>query len=602
MADKDTRGFLDKAKDKVVGGVAQAASSVSSTITGEQSLSEKLDSLGVSENEKDRLIAEINRRPNVEKLINASREGTSSPAKQELAKMIIDRWRQDENLLKKLDKDLADPAKSEKINQMLEKEPSKLKALVQSYDGNNMKALLTPVVAATNAEPTPAATAAQAPTQTNKPRSPESVVGASVAAEISSKQESVVAADKPHVKTDVQQSDQPTSKDDKELLKRSFQTLAVASDEDIIDSINPRFVQSLLEGLSEDSVEKFGVDPKTASDFLKTIKGNPKLFNEITENFKRNPGFVRELAKASKESSDEPLSDSKKNAARAFITPILANAEILTDDAKLKRLEGDLKLGNSKSGFMDWFAGLFGGSGGLGALFSGIVDKIKDFFAGFSGDKPVLSLRSSTPGSMFPTVMVNVDNIHRNRMQARVDNQYNPRDMTAFTLGKPGYMIEEREGPDGKATQTKVWNGIDIKTADGKTMKVHPSVGTLQAIQQADGRYRVPVINELDKNGVAAELKFVMMAKADFDAYKTQVDNIAEAAGDNRRLAASHYPAEQLAAEKERYANNITTIHHETGVVTPVDGVYPAGLQPSGARTFPVSQPAGNEPQYKKEA
>ncbi len=520
----------------------------------------------------------------------------------QLSDTFIAKWKNDEKFfIKNLEKDLAkNPKLAEQLNAAIKTNPNQVAVNLAKYEAGGLAALIPTVVA----EPTKPTPPPQEDNSTKKntaaPTTPKAAPAAvpatgtnpSVAPVTTAKPASEPTPPPPEVKlTDKQ------IKVGKQIARDLFEKLADKSDEEIVNRLDKDVVASILENLSAEAIEKFGVSKGEASGFSERIK-DPELLHAITENFKRNPGFVRELAKASKESSDEPLSESKKNAARAFMKPILAKAEMLADDATLKQLESNLKLGNSKNPIMDMFAGLFGGSGGLGALFSGFVDKIKDFFAGFFGDKQVFSLRN-TPGSMFPTVMVDQRARQFNERQNDIDRKLsNPRDMTAFITGNPpGYMIDEKEGPDGKVAQTKVWNGINIRTADAETMKVHPSVSTsLQAVQEADGSYRVPVVVKLNDLGKAENIRYVMMAKKDFDAYKNQVDSIAEAAGDNRSLKVSHYPAEQLAAEK-RYASNITTIHPETGAV-----IAPSETPSAIAGVIPPKGPSANDPQYKKEA
>lgn len=365
----------------------------------------------------------------------------------------------------------------------------------------------------------------------------------------------------------------PTTEND-DLLE----AVANASDDDIKKTTSIESIHLMADKLSKMAVDKYGINPATANGFATKIKTDPKLAQDIATNLQNNPEFVRQMAKMAKDNT--PLSKSEKQMAQSEMNKLMANPQLLADPKYVQETQQKIQLAEQfkKDGFMGFFKSMFGGA------FGGGLSGMGGVFASFSGPYSVFS--TSYGGGMFPSFMVNLDNMHRNQAAAVGWNAANPRDMSTLAMGGQFFKdvpAKDQNGQpvmkDGKPVIEKVPNTIDIKTADGKTMKIIPAVGVLVAGQEAGrfdpdtkqfvaGNWRVPVVAAISESGDPTAIKKIVMTPTEFAKYQAEVNALAATSG-QRQLASDPYTAQDaLAAQRRAESIQLAKVDPQTGTVT----------------------------------
>lgn len=552
-------------------------------------------------------------RPNIMEFMN-SLSGLNVDTTR-LSDAIITKWKADPQFLNKLERDLlGDREAAARLVNAIKNNPNNVASLLNDMAQYNAGSLstLAPVAAVNPAVASPApqqnqprqagtSTANPSTTRTSTGQPARSAPAAGVAATPVTASPPTVAqpATTGTVPTTVSAPPQPTTPEElvigQQIARGVFESLADASDAQITQALTKDMVKNILTSMSRDAITKFGVSAQDANAFASTISdpNNDALLDRITRNFKNNPDFIRQLAKASKDSG-EPLSDTKKNAARAMMTPIMENPEKLAEDAYVKGLTRNLKMGNSNSPMMSMLSGMFGGMGGwLGQL----MDGFRRLFSGFFGGASVFSV-VNTGGSMLPTIMVNRSAIEENRARAEADRSANPRDMTALSLNGQRFITVKEKDASGREIERQVPNTIEITTTDGKKVKAVPAVGVLLA-QQARGNFdpdtgrwiagpvHAWIVTGLNEDGGSSAVRRVTMSEAEFLRFKKQVDETSAKYGDGRPLAFENY-TEQDARRAGIVARiPVTIVNPQTGAVTNTV-LRPATPVSPDVRTFPV--------------
>jgi predicted DNA-binding ArsR family transcriptional regulator len=578
-----------------------------------------------------KLARELLAKPNIMKFMD-SLSGLSTDTSK-LSDAIITKWKTDPQFLNKLEGDLGkDPAAATRLIDAIKKDPNKVATSINAMSQYNVGALATlaPLVvtpaaavapataspkpgaggsAAAPAKPVPAQAQNRpapqvAPVATTTVRPADAGVPAPAAPQPAAA--AVPDAPAPTVPVATASSTPPSAEDlakGQKFARDVFESLADAPDAEIAQVLTKDMVKTILTSMSQDAIAKFGVEAGVADAFKKRIENDSELLNNITTNFRNNPEFIRQLAKASKDSG-EPISEAKKNAARAMMTPIMENPQNLAEDSYVKEMTGKLKLGNSKSPLMDMFAGMFGGLGGwLGQLMEGF----KRFFSGFFGDKKVFSVVSQG-GSMLPSLMVNPRAIEENRLKYDTEAGVSARSMTALSLDGKRFITVKEKGPDGKEIEKQVPNTIEITTIDGKKVKVVPAVGVLLA-QQAKGDYdpdtgrwvagpvNAWVVTGLNEAGGSSAVKRVTMSETEFLKFKKRVDEISVKDGDGRQLAFQNYTEQDARKAGIVPRIQVASVNPQTGAVTDTvlrPTAQPASPAPAGPQSYPV-RPGGTD-------
>ncbi len=589
-----------------------------------------LTKAGLNPNEMDSFEAAGKANPKTAALLESISKDTNlkSDTEEKLLSAMAKKWKADPALFSKMEKDLAaNPKLASQISSSVVTKPALIIDAVEKYKGGNLPTLLgmTPEVGRP----------AQENKQEQRPTTPVAMVSEPSAEPKGKKNKSaapVVAADvtSPEAKPTI--SVNPIApKGEEEPSPEVLEAFAAGSDKEISAAMSPAIVKSILKGMSDQASSKFGVSAATAEGFNKRVATDPALLDKVTTNFQNNPEFVRQLAKAAKDK--EPLSKEMRDMARPIMTSVMENPENLADDKYVKDLSQKMKMGSSMGGFGKMLSGVFGEGFGekISGWFNAIFDKIKSFFSGFTGDKSVLSMNSGGKGSLFPSVMVNLDNITANRDAAAAQARYNPNQMTAFSpKGEDGKFVHngapvtDKDGKqvvkNGKPVFEEVPNGqITLKTADGKDVKVIPSVGVLTA-KQLPGQYapngeyvrgniQVPVVTGVNEFGASDKISTVVLTPAQFNEYKKLADAEAKKRGGSIQELAFESYTEADAAERASKGKTVqmATVNPKTGEASPVTAVNVATPQESNPSVgYTVANgtvmrkpdPAANDPEY----
>lgn len=422
----------------------------------------------------------------------------------------------DKDVFKKLEADLAkNPDLAQQLTAAIKNSPDTALQAIAKYDGTNMSTLLattapavapaTPSVATPNTQPV--TTVAGAPGVTTNPvpnapgpngrpldAKPEEVPPATVAAE--------AVTPRPPI-------------DPLEELSRG-------TDDNIRQFSSVEGVRMLAAKMGEAAV-KSGVNPATATGFMKRIEKDDQLAKNISQNLQKNPDFVRQMAKMAKDNG--PLVEPFKSAVTREMNKLMENPQLLADEKYVKDMQQKMKMAEDfkNSGMMSMMTQMFDGLRAQSHAFFGQMSAIG---AAFSGPNPVFSMASGS--GFMPSMMVNMGAYHANMGEYLAGQNYRPADMTALpTKGKDGKftrevaILDDKGKPltkaDGTPLTQKVPNGqITLKTLDGKDVNVIPAVGALVAKEDKDGNLRVPTIQAIDDNGVATKLAFVKMTPTEF--------------------------------------------------------------------------------------
>jgi hypothetical protein len=363
---------------------------------------------------------------------------------------------------------------------------------------------------------------------------------------------------------------------DKELLQNR-----------VNNTIDAKSVVGIADKMSNEATKKFGVEPAIADAFAKKIKGDPVLAEKISDNLKRNPEFLQELAKASK--NKEELKGSTKDMAKSIMTNVMENPEAMKDDIYIKNLTSKIKMGNSNEG-------------GMGSFFGGLMDKFpflgqlmeafKNIIRGFTGDNSVLSM-SNKGGSMFPTLMINMDNYNKNVTEGRIFDSYKPSDMKAFPVAGADkkifhtekYLAQDENGKQIEKTR-EVPNTVSIVDAKGNPHKIIPSIG-LAAVQKSgsyeggrwkEGNISIVAVTDIDSKGNAAKIERVTMTSEQFSDYKKTVEG----------MSGSQYPVN--ASTEADFAKQHKELSDRVATVSPQNGQIGSLQQPAAQAAGQVVQ------------
>jgi hypothetical protein len=503
------------------------------------------------------------------------------------------KWKADPAVFNKLEADMkADPALAGRIATTVKSNPDIMVASLQKYAGGDL--LPKPAVAPAPAQ---AANAPAAPTPPNGPGQQPPAAAAPPAQ----------AANSPAPpKAQAPEKDQEI-----EFLT----ALAGLSDADMKKQLDKGVVKDILKGMADQAETKFGVSAATVAGFKNRIgAGDPKLaddklLTQITTNFQNNPEFVRQLAKSAK--NKEPMDKAMVDMARPIMTGVMENPEKLADDNYVKDLSQKMNMGSTMGGFGKILNNIFGeGFGGkISGWFHAIVDQIKTWISGFTGDKQVISMKSAGNGSLLPTVMVNLDAINANRDAAAAQARYSPLEMTALSKkGADGKFFhnEQVTGSDGKPAVTQdgqpvlktVMNdAYTITDINGKQHSVMPSVGQLAAKQDKDGNFYGRFVTKINQNGVSDELATYQVSAAEFKKYEASTNQRAKEAGLNQTLAFSPYTAQDAANAAKPQTIQMVTVDPKTSAASPPTTVaVGAPQEPSVGYTVARDGTIGRKP------
>lgn len=523
-----------------------------------------------------------------------------------LSDAIISKWKDEKNggskFIDALNNDLGrDPAATARLIDAIKKDPNKIAANLNGMTQYTPGSLATLIPAV--ATPAPAVVATNAPIATQpKPAAvraaPVSIVASGPAT--SGTTAPVGAPATAGGGTIVNQPAPPV--DTQGIMRGVFESLADASDEKIVQSLNKGMVKSILTSMSQDAITKFGVSASDANGFKETIidPDNDRLLDRITKNFQSNPEFIRQLARASKDSG-EPISEMKKNAARSLMTPIMENPQKLAEDDYVKELTRNLKMGNSKSPFMDFFKNMFGE--GMGGWIGQFIEKIKSFFSGFSGNSKVFSVVSQ-PGSLLPSVLINQDAIAENRNRHYAQSTVGANDLTTFP--EP-YKTVAVKGPDGKPKLDNDGKPMTEKVANTFKMQINgkdTEVVLARGLMANEVKGHIdPTTNQfVPSNKVAfwgtktdgGQPELLETTKAEFIKYKAAVDAASAKYGDGKQLAFTDYTEQDARASLRNQPQiQMASVDPQTGAVTQKQVV--AGLPVTQGQVRPKNTTASGQ-------
>ena len=433
----------------------------------------------------------------------------------------------------------------------------------------------------------PVAAAVAAVPATPKPSTPvEAPVGAAVAA---------ATAEEAPPQSAPAQTNSPA---DNDIAGDILGALASASNEDMKTKLGPDEVKGIAGGLATKAAS-LGVDSATTNGFKQKIQKDDKLSKSIATNLQNNPDFVRSLARMAKDNS--PLSEPFKGKAVSEMNKLMANPELLANDAYVKDMQKKFEMAEQfkKFGLNEMLTKMLDGLRGQSY---GLFEQVGDISAGFSGARSVVTMGNG--GGFMGSVMFNMNNFNANVDEARSNANYSASSMTAFSVkGADGKYFHDVPVKDDKGNVLKKEDGtpltrsvgnytVNLKTANGKDVEVIPSVGVLVAKQASDGNYRVPVITGIDKNGAADKLSFVMLAPAEFERYKKIAEADAAKAGNSIR----EFEVSRLAdaAPKQPSGMTVARVDPGTGAVT-TSTTYPTAAPTQIAPPSNGREQAANE-------
>ncbi len=586
-------------------------------------IAEALKRAGLTEGEQAKITGTLILNPTLGDFLakmNANKQ-ISEENKSKIVVALAEKWKADNSIIGKLDDDLGSKDLRKKLEAATIASPEAvINKTIKGYNGSNLASVIPVAAEEKKLEPIKLAV------KEKKEDKPSDKPAAAKVVEVAHRAHSPEVA-KPHKEAGIQNDSKvqevvpvsnTVSAEDKKLFKNAFESLADEKDDaKVSKAVGGQLVSSVADSLADDAVSKYGVDAGLAEGFKKKINDpdHPELKEAIVKNWKNNPDFVRELALASKNGTEPP--QRVKDAAKQAMIDVMENPHKLADNENVDKLAQQMAMARKVSdGPLGMLGGLFGKGGMDGflnqmmSMFSKLGEQLKTLFGGFSG-KPVLSM-SSSGNSLFPNVMVNVKNFNDNMSNAQALARIVPeRDMKAFPVlgadGKMTHLVAAKDskgepivGDNGKAVMREVLNTKEITDSQGHKHNIIPSIGQVVANQQKDGTFNVVMVDNLDKDGRASQIKSVNLNAQQFASYKAEVEKLA---GGREYLVNNSYAGlkdqpvvvasvDQKSGHVSEPREIVPTIGNDAGAVT-----TPLQKQDSIVGR-PIGQSASNDPEY----
>ncbi|HNQ91900.1 MAG TPA: hypothetical protein PKI93_03105 [Alphaproteobacteria bacterium] len=500
------------------------------------------------------LMIQVDRAPHVKELINKVANGSNSV--KPLADAIAQKWKQDPQLIQKLESDLSNDKTGtlqKRLEQSLLSNQKVGAQTITVYDGKNLSALLP---AAAEPKPTGAAapqTTAQAASTPTKPVShakptaqppqklvePAAVAAAPAATPIPTEAApsapqptlaagtgAATATPAPAVPEHAAESDVPPPPNGApkigQLYQSAFANLANASDAEISEFFSGNDAGTKVKQIGDtiaDNALKLGVSESNVAGFKKYFD-DPKNQQAVIKNLKENPKFVKTLAEFAKEGDGVEIPEAFKEPMRKEMDKLIQNPDNLASDKYAKHLVGrvnNVKLLNQISGFAKDF---------LGIDLTGIFTKILAAFN--SPDGPLQGFMDALKNMGRAGSLHLPSNQGKNFFSRVFDNpqhsMYERQAMAATPTNGSLFHEVELKGADGKVTKVQRPNTVQVQSAEGKPVDLIPAAGAALVEVRGDA-YRVRVPSGINQDGTVKTTQDAWLNKQGYEDYKRAAES-----------------------------------------------------------------------------